>query len=129
MSAHNNVSLTGNLGQDAEVRQAGKTTVTTFSLATNDGWGDNKKTNWHNLEIWGERGERIAQYLTKGANVTVQGSLDYQSWEGEDGNKKYKTVIRVNDLGFNGKREGASNGTRASGRRSRRGGDDFPAQA
>lgn len=128
MSAHNNVSLTGNIGQDAEVRQAGKSTVTTFSLATNDGWGDNKKTNWHNLEIWGERGEKIAQYLTKGTNITVQGSLDYQSWEGDDGNTRYKTVIKVADLGFNGKREGASNSAKTSNRRGRTRGDDFPAQ-
>jgi len=93
----NKVQLIGNLGKDAETRQAGSSTVTNFSLATarsvkngqTGEWRD--ETDWHDVVLW--RGENVAQYLTKGTQVYVEGRLQTRSWDGNDGTKKYRTEV------------------------------------
>jgi len=93
----NKVMLIGNLGKDAETRQAGSATVTNFSLATarsvkngqTGEWRD--ETDWHDVVLW--RGENVAQYLTKGTQVYIEGRLQTRSWEGNDGQKKYRTEV------------------------------------
>lgn len=90
--------LIGNLGRDAETRYTpGGTSVTNFSIATTrrvkDGqtgdWRD--ETDWHDVVLW--RGENVAQYLTKGTQVYVEGRLQTRSWEGQDGQKRYRTEV------------------------------------
>ena len=108
----NVVTLVGNIGSDVEVKNINDTTkLAEASLATNDGWGDNKKTNWHNLAVWGKTGEAFGNYVTKGTKVAITGEIEYQSWEDNDGNKRYKTVIRVNNWEFAG--GGADNTTKS----------------
>lgn len=94
----NKVMLIGNLGKDAETRYTpGGAAVTNFSLATarsvKDGqtgeWRD--ETDWHDIVLW--RGENVAQYLTKGTQVFIEGRLQTRSWEGQDGQKKYRTEV------------------------------------
>jgi single-strand DNA-binding protein len=93
----NKVQLIGNLGKDAETRQAGNSTVTNFNLATarsvkngqTGEWHD--ETDWHDVVLW--RGENVAQYLTKGTQVYVEGRLQTRSWDGNDGTKKYRTEV------------------------------------
>lgn len=77
------------LGKDAETRftSAGKA-VTGFSAAVDSGFGDNKKTIWLDCSIWGERGEKIAEYLVKGSRHLIQGELGTREYEG----KTYITV-------------------------------------
>jgi single-strand DNA-binding protein len=77
------------LGKDAETRftGAGKA-VTGFSAAVDSGFGDNKKTIWLDCSIWGERGEKIAEYLVKGSRHLIQGELGTREYEG----KTYITV-------------------------------------
>lgn len=92
----NRVMLIGNLGKDAETKfTPGGTAVTNFSIATarrvkrNDQWQD--ETDWHDVVLW--QGENVAQYLTKGAQVYVEGRLQTRSWEAQDGQKRYRTEV------------------------------------
>jgi len=68
-------TLAGRIGRDAETRQAGQTTATGFSVATDHGFGDRKQTLWVDCTLWGTRGERLASHLTKGSGVIVSGPL------------------------------------------------------
>lgn len=91
------------LGKDATTRytQAGKS-VTGFSAAFDDGWGDNKKTVWLDCSGWGERYEKVAQYLVKGAQVVVEGNIGTREHEG----KTYITLT-LSDLKLvGGKQDG-----------------------
>lgn len=93
----NKVQLIGNIGKDAETRYLPNgSAVTNFSLATarsvkngqTGEWRD--ETDWHDIVLW--RGENVAQYLTKGQQVYIEGRLQTRSWE-QDGQKKYRTEI------------------------------------
>lgn len=95
----NKVILLGNLVKDLEVtvtkndKLVGKTT-----LAVNEGFGDNKKTTFVNLTIFGERCDKLQQYLLKGTGVLIDGKLDINNVQDKEGNwSTYVTVI-VNDL-------------------------------
>ena len=97
-SSLNKVMLIGNLGRDAETRHTPSgTALSTFSLATtarikDSATGDWKeKTDWHNVVLW--RGERVAQYLTKGKKVFIEGRLQTSSYEDRNGEKRYKTEV------------------------------------
>ena len=113
----NKVMLIGNLGKDAETRYTpGGTSVTNFSIATarrtkdpqSGEWRD--ETDWHDIVLW--RGENVAQYLTKGTQVYVEGRLQTRSWEDQNGQKKYRTEVVVNgmDLMLLGGRGGGGGG-------------------
>lgn len=90
----NTVTLHGNLGQDPELKtsQGGKS-FCNFSIATSDGWGDNKKTNWHRCTAFGKPAEIISKYVKKGDEIVVTGSIDYNEHE----DKKYTSIL-VNDF-------------------------------
>lgn len=77
-----NAVAAGNLGKDAQTRQAGQTTVTGFSVAVEQRGKDGKKTLWVNCSMWGKRGETLAQYLTKGSRVAVSGDLTTREHDG-----------------------------------------------
>lgn len=111
----NKVLLIGNIGKDAETRHtASGTAVTEFSLATtrrskDSQTGDWKDfTDWHNIVHW--RGENVAPYLTKGTQVFVEGRLQTRSWEGQDGQKRYRTEVVTTELILLGGRAGAGGG-------------------
>ena len=101
----NKVQLIGYMGKDPEVRftQGGKA-VANFSLATDESYKNSdgekiKKTEWHNLVIWGPSVENFVQkYLHKGDLIYVEGKLQTRSWEDKEGNKKYTTEINVTDI-------------------------------
>ena len=95
----NKVILLGNLVKDLEVtvtkndKLVGKTT-----LAVNEGYGDNKKTTFVNLTIFGERCDKLQQYLLKGTGVLIDGKLDINNVQDEEGNWSTYVTIIVNDL-------------------------------
>lgn len=93
----NKVILIGNLGKDPEVRQVKDTSVAQFSLATTTGFGDNKKTQWHNVTLWGKTAEVAGQYLKKGNRVCIVGEINYREYE-KDGEKKFFTEIVGREL-------------------------------
>jgi len=72
------------IGKDAVTRytNAGKA-VTGFSAAFDNGWGDRKQTIWLDCSLWGERGEKLAQYLVKGAQVVVEGDIGTREHDGK----------------------------------------------
>ena len=77
----NSLSFVGRLGKDAETREAGSTTVTSFSIANNVGFGDKKQTMWYDCSLWGKQGERMAQYLKKGTMVFVSGEFSEREYK------------------------------------------------
>lgn len=91
-------TASGRLGNDMDLRytQNGKC-IGSFSLPVESGWGDNKKTAWVTCKMFGERAEKLAQYLTKGSQVSVTGSFQLDEWE-KDGVKHSRPVIVVNDM-------------------------------
>ncbi len=90
----NKVFLTGRLTADAELRTttSGKS-VTTFSLAVNDGFGEKKKAYFFNVVVWGKGAEAVANYTHKGSKVAVTGKLTSRSYDDKNGNKR--TAIEV----------------------------------
>jgi single-strand DNA-binding protein len=102
----NRVIVTGYLGKDPETAQAAATTVTKFSLAVTDRWKDSsgekqERTNWLNIVVWNGNGENVAQYLTKGSHVLIEGSLRTSEWDDKDtGQKRWKTEIHASQVIF-----------------------------
>lgn len=103
----NILCLTGNLGRDAEVRQAGGSSVCGFSVAMTSGYGDKKQTVWISCSIWGKQAEgQLPSYLKKGQQVAVSGELSTREYEG-----KTYLELRVNTVDLIGKRDdGAAQG-------------------
>lgn len=99
----NKVILLGRLGKDAETKfTTGGIAVTKFSLATSwrskdqqtGEWKD--ETDWHNIVLW--RQENVANYLTKGKQIYLEGRLHTRSYEDKEGQKKYITEVVADDL-------------------------------
>jgi single-strand DNA-binding protein len=111
----NKVFLMGNLGTDAELKKVNDNSVLNFRIAVNQTWKDAKgekkeRTDWFSCALWGKRAEALAQYLTKGTRLVVEGELRTREYE-KDGVKHYATDINVSNVEFagGGKREGGSN--------------------
>jgi single-strand DNA-binding protein len=108
----NKVILVGHLGKDPEVRFTSTgSAVANFSMATSEIWNDREgkrqeRTEWHNIVVWGKQGEHCGQYLAKGRQVYVEGSIRTRSYDDKTtGAKRYVTEIvaqRVQFLGGGG---------------------------
>jgi single-strand DNA-binding protein len=99
----NKVILLGRLGKDAETKfTTGGAAVTKFSMATSRRWKDQQtgewkeETDWHDIVVW--RQENVANYLTKGRQVYVEGRLHTHSYEDKDGQKKYRTEVVAEEV-------------------------------
>src|SRR3954471_14591114 len=108
----NRVMLLGNLGADPELRftQSGQA-VLNMRIATTESYLDKDKvrrerTDWHNVVLWGKRGEALAKILTKGSSVFIEGSLRTSSYDNKEGQKVYKTEINANNLILTGRGKG-----------------------
>ncbi|RMH59213.1 MAG: single-stranded DNA-binding protein [Zetaproteobacteria bacterium] len=111
----NKVMLIGNLGADPETRytQDG-TAVCNIRLATTERYktrdGEQKeRTEWHRVVLWGRLGEIANQYLRKGSRVYIEGRIETRKWQDRDGNDRYTTEIRAQEmkmLGGGAPREG-----------------------
>lgn len=77
------VTLAGNLGRDAELKAVGDSSVLSFNVAAKSGYGQREQTLWVSCALWGKRGETLAQYLTKGSQVTVIGELSTREYDGK----------------------------------------------
>lgn len=95
------------IGKDAVTRytQAGKP-VTGFSAAFDIGWGEKKQTTWLDVSGWGERYEKVAQYLTKGSQVLLEGDIGTREHDG----KTYITLNLTDLKLIGGKQEGGGHG-------------------
>jgi single-strand DNA-binding protein len=118
----NKVILVGNLGKDPEVRFTGTgRAVARFPVATSEAWNDTEgqrqeRTEWHNVVVWGKQAETCGQYLAKGRQVFIEGSIRTRQYDDKEGNRRYMTEViaqRVQFLGGGGRgadapRSGAS---------------------
>jgi len=106
MSSLNKVFIIGNVGKEPEMRftPSGKP-VTSFTVATNEKFGNNDHTEWFSIITWNKLAETCNQFLQKGQQVFVEGRLQTRSWEDNDGGKHYKTEIIANKVLFLGQRK------------------------
>lgn len=95
------MTLCGNLGRDAEERQAGSDTVVAFNVGVNTKVKQEKVTTWVRCSLWGKRGQALAQYLKAGTKVCVVGELSTSTYE-KDGSTKFSLDVRVSDISLMG---------------------------
>ncbi|HLT46850.1 MAG TPA: single-stranded DNA-binding protein [Rubricoccaceae bacterium] len=100
----NKVILVGNLGADPELRYTGSgTAVCNFNVATNESYKDRdgnlvEKTEWHRVVAWDRLAEICAEYLKKGRQVYIEGSLQTRQWEDQEGQTRYTTEIKAREM-------------------------------
>lgn len=105
----NKVQLIGHLGQDPEiVNLEGGNKLAKFSIATTDSYknANGEKvddTQWHNIVAWGKTAEIVENYLIKGKQIAIEGKLTHRSYETKEGDKRYITEVRCNELLMLGK--------------------------
>ncbi len=148
MASVNKVIIVGNLGADPETRYTpGGDAVTNIRVATTDKWKDKtsgemkEATEWHRISFFGRLAEVAGEYLKKGSQVYVEGSLRTRKWQDKDGQDRYSTDIRGDVMQMLGRREGGgaprddagprggeARGGEAKGGEAKGGGDAKPAQ-
>jgi single-strand DNA-binding protein len=100
----NKVILVGHLGSDPEVKYLNENrVVANVNLATNETYKDKEgnkvtQTEWHRLEMWDGLAKIAEQYLKKGKEIYVEGSIKTDTWKDKDDNTRYSTRIRVSDF-------------------------------
>lgn len=99
----NKVILIGNLTKDPEVRYTPQgSAVANFTIATNRSWSvdgvQKEAVDFHNVVAWNKLAELCGQLLTKGTMVYVEGRLQTRNWEGNDGDRKYKTEVNIDEM-------------------------------
>lgn len=101
MAGINKVILVGRLGKDPELRysSSGKA-VASFSLATDSGFGESKKTEWHNIVVFDKTAENCSKYLKKGRMVYVEGRITYRKWQKDENTSVNITDIIAHDVQF-----------------------------
>lgn len=118
----NKVIIVGNLGNDPEVRysQSGAA-ITTISVATSESWKDKngeqqERTEWHRVKFFGKLAEIAGEYLKKGSQVYIEGSLRTEKYADKSGVEKYSTDIIAKEMQMlGGKPQGEPRGNRGGG--------------
>jgi single-strand DNA-binding protein len=105
----NKVILVGNVGKDPEVKYFDNdVSVCNFSLATSETFTRNgekvTQTEWHNIVLWRGLAKVAEQYVKKGMQLYIEGSLRTRSWEDQDGNKKYITEVMASNMQMLGRK-------------------------
>jgi single-strand DNA-binding protein len=113
MASVNKVIIVGNLGKDPEMRAfPSGDQVANVTIATTDRWKDKQTgemkeaTEWHRVVFNGRLAEIVGQYLRKGSQVYVEGSLRTRKWTDQSGAEKYTTEIRADQMQMLGSRQG-----------------------
>jgi single-strand DNA-binding protein len=132
MASLNKVILIGNLGADPETRYAPSgDAICNLRIATTETWKDKstgekrEATEWHRVAMFGRLAEIAAQYLRKGSQVYIEGRLQTRKWQDNDGQDRYTTEIRADEMKMLGGRAG---GDAPMGRQDAGGYDDAPPQ-
>jgi len=101
----NKVIIVGNLGADPETRYTGSgTAITSLRLATSEAWTDKQsgekqeRTEWHRVKLFGKLAEIAGEYLKKGRQVYIEGSLRTDKYTDKDGIERYSTDIIANEM-------------------------------
>ncbi|MBZ0072390.1 MAG: single-stranded DNA-binding protein [Gammaproteobacteria bacterium] len=135
----NKVILVGNLGKDPEVRyMPNGGAVANVAVATSEQWKDKQtgeqkeRTEWHNVVFYQRLAEIVGEYLKKGSQIYVEGSLRTRKWQDKSGNDRYTTEIIASEMQMLGGRGGGGSAAfgggskAASGSGSGGGGDEAP---
>jgi len=144
----NKVILVGNLGGDPEMRHTGSgTAITTINIATSESWTDKQsgekqeRTEWHRVKLFGRLAEIAGDYLKKGRQVYIEGSLRTDKYTDKAGVERYSTDVIASEMQMLGGTEGggggggqrerpqSSGGQRSGGGGQSRGGDDYGQRA
>ena len=111
MASVNKVIIVGNLGKDVDLRYtASGDAIANLSVATSESWKDKESgqkkevTEWHRCSCFGKLAEICGQYLKKGSQVYIEGSLRTRKWTDKDGQERYTTEIRCDDMKMLGSR-------------------------
>lgn len=117
----NRVTLIGHLGRDPETKSMPSgDAVANFSIATSEEWKDKQgekqsRTEWHNCVSFGKLADIIGEYLRKGSQVYIEGSLRTRKWQDKEGKDRYTTEILCREMQMlGGKREGGDRSSNAS---------------
>lgn len=122
MASLNKVIIIGNLGKDPETRYAPSgDCICNLTIATSETWKDKatgekkESVEWHRVVFFGRLGEVASQYLRKGSQVYVEGRLQTRKWQDKDGNDRYTTEIRGDEMKMLGSRQ-ESTGSQSEGK-------------
>lgn len=109
----NKVTIVGNLGQDPETKyMPSGGAVTNISVATSESWKDKntgqqqERTEWHRIVFFNRLAEIAGEYLKKGSQVYIEGSLRTRKWQDQSGQDRYTTEIVANEMQMLGGRQG-----------------------
>jgi single-strand DNA-binding protein len=112
----NQLTIGGHLGQDAEVKTTNSgEAVTSFSVGVS-GYKRDSETTWFRCSWWGDRGAKLAQYLTKGKAVIVSGEVSLRMYEKRDGSSGASLEVRVNEVQLAGGKDESDGGERKAPR-------------
>ena len=113
----NKVILVGSLGRDPEVKyMPSGSAVTNITVATSESWKDKQtgeqqeRTEWHRVVFFNRLAEIAGEYLRKGSQVYIEGSLRTRKWQGQDGQDRYTTEIVASEMQMLGGRAGGGGG-------------------
>jgi len=135
MASVNKVILVGNLGRDPETRynpEGGA--ITNISIATTDTWKDKtsgekqERTEWHRVVFFGRLAEIAGEYLKKGSQVYVEGSLRTRKWQDKEGKERTTTEIVADRMQMLGSRQGAGDAGNREAREPVAAGEDKPSK-
>jgi single-strand DNA-binding protein len=101
-----NITAHGNIGKDPELKTVGQHQVASFSLAARTG---KDETTWLNCAIWGKRAQTAAEYLHKGAEITIAGQGKLNSYTAQDGTERQSLNVNVTDFTLPVRQAEASN--------------------
>lgn len=114
-------TIVGNLGRDAEMRYTPSgTAVSNFRVAVNERWTDREgqpqeKTTWFRVAVWGRQAEAINQYLVKGKQVLVEGTIDASAYTAQDGTPRAGLELRARNVRLLGTRQDGDGDEPATG--------------
>jgi len=98
--------VAGRVGRDAELRATPSgDSVLSFSLAEDRGYGDNKHAVWYAVSVWGDRAEKLAEYIVKGKALLVEGQVDARAYTAKDGTPRAALELRARNVTFVGSRQ------------------------
>jgi single-strand DNA-binding protein len=97
------LTATGRVGKDAELRSTNSgDKILSFSVGSDIGYGQNKSTVWLDCSIWGARGEKLVQFLTKGTSVTVIGEFGQRTYQNKSGETVTAITVKVMEVALQG---------------------------
>lgn len=106
----NTVCIDGRVARDIELRMTqNNKPVCKFTIAHDDGWGDNKKTSWFDVVAWNGTAEMASKWFHKGSKVFITGKLSTRSYENREGQKRTVTEIVASTIDFGDSKGGQQN--------------------